>query len=103
VSKLKKVNVLTIAKFQAFLFVLLGVLAGIIYSFGGFILDALVSLDWLTTDETTGLGAGTLLAFGALVGMPIIFAAVGYVTGLVEADIYNRYAKWRGGIDLEFK
>jgi hypothetical protein len=32
----------------------------------------------MTTNETPGLGFGTVLAFGALIGMPVIFAIAGF-------------------------
>jgi hypothetical protein len=54
---------------------LLGLLCGIAYSVGGFFYDL----------ATTGLNLGTLLAFGALVGMPVIFGVVGLALGAVAA------------------
>jgi len=41
--------------------------------------------------------------FGALVGMPVIFATFGFILGLVEALLYNLFAKWFGGIELDFE
>ena len=52
-----------------------GLVCGILYAFGGALIDLL----------TVGLNAGTLMAFGALVGMPLIFAALGFVFGWVIA------------------
>ena len=46
---------------------LLGAVFGIVYAFGGLVIDAL----------TTGLNQGTALAFLALIGMPVIGAAIG--------------------------
>lgn len=99
-AKLTRINILGLAKFQTILFALLGVLAGILYSFGGLIIDVLVSLNWITTDETPGLSYGTILAFGALIGMPLISAAVGLVLGLIEAILYNMYAKLFNGFNI---
>jgi len=48
---------------------LLGLLAGILYSFGGLIIDILVSFGWITSSETPGLSYGTVFAFGALIGI----------------------------------
>jgi hypothetical protein len=101
-EKLKKIRVYPFAKFQAFLMALVGLLAGIYYSFCGLLVDGLVSLGWISNFETPGLGYGTVLAFGALIGMPLIAAAVGFVEGLVEAGLYNWTAKWFGGIKIDF-
>jgi len=61
--------------------------------FGGAIYDAL----------TIGLNLGTALAFFALIGMPISYAAFGFLLGLIEAFLYNLFTKWFGGIEMDFK
>ncbi len=104
-AKVKKINLISLAKFQAFLMLLVGLVAGILYSFGGLIIDITVSLGLIssTTAETPGLSYGTVLAFGALIGMPIIFAAFGFIAGLVEAFLYNVSSKWFGGMEMNFE
>lgn len=97
-----KLRPLSFAKFQATLFALLGLLAGVLYSVGGFAIDLFVSVGWIVSSETPGLSYGTILAFGALVGMPVISAAVGFVTGLIEATLYNLFAKRFGSPDSLF-
>jgi hypothetical protein len=102
-AKLKKLNLLSFARFQALLGALLGFVAGIMYSFGGFIIDTLVTLGWVVTTETPGLSYGSVLAFGALIGMPIIGLMAGLVTGFISAIFYNLYAKWFGGVEIDFE
>jgi hypothetical protein len=102
-TKIKTIGVLSFAKFQALLGALLGFVAGIIYSFGGLAIDALVTLGWITSSDTPGLSYGTILAFGALFGMPLIGLLAGLVLGFISALLYNQYAKWFGGISLDFK
>ena len=48
-----------------------GLALGVTYSVGGFFIDLL----------TVGLNFGTLMAFGALVGMPLISALLGFLIG----------------------
>jgi hypothetical protein len=104
-TKVEKIGVLSFAKFQAVLTSFLGLIAGILYSFGGLIIDVLVSIGWVSSASasTPGLGFGTVLAFGALIGMPIIFATFGFIIGLIEAFLYNLFARWFGGIDLDIE
>lgn len=99
---LQRIRIFAFAKFQAILMALVGLLAGILYSFGGLIIDILVSSGWITSSETPGLSYGTVLAFGALIGMPIIFAISGFLAGIVEAILYNLFAKWFGGLKIDF-
>ncbi len=104
-KKLKHIKVFAFAKFQAVLVTLLGALCGIIYSFGGLLIDALVSLELLSPEamKTPGLSHGTLLAFGALIGMPLIGAIIGFLVGIIEAILYNSFSKWFGGVAFEFE
>ena len=102
-EKIRRLDLWSFAKFQAVLGGLLVFLCGILYSFGGLIIDTLVSMDWITTSETPGLSIGTLMAFGALIGMPLIGLVVGFFTGILEALLYNALAKWFGGVSLKYE
>lgn len=99
----RKINIISFAKFHGILFAIGGLIAGILYSFGGLIIDALVSFGWITSQEISGLSYGTLLAFGALAGMPLIFAAFGFIVGLIEALLFNLFAKWLGKLSINFE
>lgn len=102
-DKIKKIRVFSFAKFQAILGALVGLICGILYSFGGLIIDVFVTFGWMASTETSGLSYGTILAFGALIGMPVIFSIAGYLLGVVEAVLYNFSAKWFGGLRLDFE
>lgn len=101
-KKISKLKIFPFALFQGILTGLLGMVCGILYSIGGFIIDSAVTLGWVSGAywETPGLSYGTLLAFGALVGMPLFFAVVGFVAGIIEAFLFNLLARWFGGINL---
>ncbi len=91
-TKTNSIGVLALAKFQAILFAFVGLAAGVVYSFGGFIFDLV----------TTGsLNLGTALAFLALIGMPLIFAVAGAVLGIFEAVLFNLLARRFGGIKID--
>jgi hypothetical protein len=104
-AKVKKLGVVSFAKLQTVILTIAGLIAGILYSFGGLIIDVLVSIGWVssTAASTPGLSFGTVLAFGALIGIPIIFASFGFIVGLIEAFIYNLFARWFGGIVLDIE
>ncbi len=68
---------------------IVGLIAGILYSVGGAIYDVLVSIGWITSVSTPGVGYGTALAFLALVGMPVTFATFGFMVGRIEVFLYN--------------
>ena len=102
-AKVRKIKVLSFAKFQTVLGALIGLIAGILYSFGGFIIDVLVTIGWVVTSETPGLSYGTVLAFGALIGMPLLGAIIGFIVGIIGALLYNLFSRWVGGIELDFE
>ncbi len=92
-AKLKKIGILSLAKLQAVIMAVAGLIAGILYSFGGLIYDIF----------TIGLNGGTALAFLALIGMPIIFAIFGFIVGAIGAILFNLVAGWFGGIEIHFE
>ena len=102
-AKLKRVGVFSSAKLLTIIMACVGLIAGIIYSFGGLIIDTLVTIGWVATSETPGLSYGTVLAFGALIGMPLMGAISGFIAGTIGAFLYNLAAKWVGGIEIDFE
>ncbi|APG59909.1 hypothetical protein [Christiangramia salexigens] len=100
---MKHIGILAFAKFQGFFGGLIGVAAGVFYSVGGFIIDSLVSLGWIDTPSTPGLSTGTILAFLALFGMPIIFAFFGFILGIAGAILFNIATRIFGKINIDFK
>lgn len=100
VARSRKIGVLSSAKLLAGLMALVGLVAGILYSFGGATIDILVSNGWVTSASTPGVGWGTALAFLALIAMPSIFATFGLVAGAIGAFLYNLVAGRVGGIGL---
>jgi len=46
---------------------------------------------------------GTALTFLALIGMPILFAAIGFMVGFIEAFLYNLFTRRIGRIELEIE
>ncbi len=102
---LKRIKIFQFALFQSILMGLIGILCGILYSFGGLLIDALVSLGILSPEmmSTQGLSFGTILAFGALIGMPVIFAIAGFLLGIVESFLYNTYTNWFGSLKIDFR
>lgn len=91
--KLKRLGVLFFAKLQGIVMAFVGLMAGILYSFGGAIYELV----------TGTLNSGTALAFFALIGMPISFGLVGFVAGAIQASLYNFLAKRFGGIETGFE
>jgi len=41
------------------------------------------------------------MGIGFMIFAPILYAFIGFITGLIGACIYNLVAKWIGGIEVE--
>ncbi len=100
-KKVKKISILSVAKLQGLLGIFIGLSCGILYSVGGLIIDIMVSLNLISSSETPGLSIGTLLAFGALIAMPIIFGVSGYILGLIEGGLFNLISPLIGGVNID--
>ncbi|MDH3480042.1 MAG: hypothetical protein OEO20_17235 [Gemmatimonadota bacterium] len=90
-AKLMRLGVFFSAKLQAIVMAFVGLIAGILYAFGGLIYELV----------TGTVNSGTALAFFALIGMPIIFALSGLIAGAIGALVYNLIAGWVGGIEMD--
>ena len=96
----RRLSLLRLARFQGRLFAVLGLACGGVYAFGGLAIDILVTLGWMNAASvhTPGLSIGTLLAFGAIVGMPLIGGVFGVLTGVVGAFLYNTSVRYIPGL-----
>lgn len=102
-KKSKKINTVALLKFQTFMGSIFGLIMGILYAFGGLVVDILVSANWINHSETPGLSHGTILAFGALIGMPIIFASLGLIIGVFETIIFTTFSKKLNWLVINFE
>ena len=91
-ARIKKIRIFFCAKLQATLMAILGLIAGMIYSVGGLIWELSAGIP---------LNLGTILAFAALLGMPALFAMVGFATGGISALLYNRATLWIEGMEID--
>lgn len=102
--EIRRLKIFPFGIFLAVIGSLLGLLCGVIYGIGGFFVDLAVSLQWLSPEqmETPGLSWGTVLALGALVGMPLIGLAAGFIAGMIGAMLYNLVMGKTGGVSADF-
>jgi hypothetical protein len=99
VTTLKRIDPLSLAKTLALFEGLLGLIIGAIF--------ALVSLFGAALGsafEDSGLPwLGALFGVGAVVFLPLIYAVIGFVAGLIVSLLYNFAARVGGGVQLELQ
>lgn len=92
---LKKVDPLSYGKIMA----IAGAVGGF---FAGLIVWVIVSTVGLWTDLPEGIpGIITIMGFAAVIIYPIIYAIIGFISGVIAAFLYNIVAGWVGGIEME--
>jgi Transmembrane domain of unknown function (DUF3566) len=96
-KKIKRVGVLSIAKFQAVMMATVGLAIGLMVYW----VQALL----LHTTTAEAPMAKLASAFGPLVIIlfPVTYGILGFVMGTVGAALYNLIARWIGGIEIELR
>jgi transmembrane protein DUF3566 len=57
-----------------------------------------------STEQSAGASAPALfvgMMFGFGIFMPIIYGVMGFIGGIIAAALYNVFARWIGGIEVE--
>jgi hypothetical protein len=88
---LKRIGILSLAKLEAILMAIFGLIMGLFYA----IFSSLLNSAEFTTETVIDFGWWGVLIF------PIFYGIMGFVTGIVGALFYNLVAKWVGGVKLE--
>jgi hypothetical protein len=78
-----------------------GIVLAILYGFLALIIAPFLLIAGLVGARAGGAGAGIGMAVFA-VAMPFLYAAIGFVFGVIGAALYNLIARWTGGLELEF-
>ena len=90
--RLKRIAPLQLGKMLALLYGILGLI------FIPFFLIMSAAASQMPAEQRAGM-----LAFGAgfAILVPFIYAAMGFIGGIIGAVLYNLVAKWIGGIEVE--
>lgn len=89
-SRIKKIGVLSLAKFYTLFMAVMGLILGILVT----VLNKFVASAEIPQISATGY-------LTAIILFPIIYGIMGFVMGLLLAWIYNLVAKLIGGIEIE--
>lgn len=85
----KKIDIMSMAKVEAIICAIFGLILGIIIALFGGIVGS------LSGSSMGGWGVG------AIIIVPILYGIIGFISGAIGAVIYNLAAGWVGGIEIE--
>jgi hypothetical protein len=92
-TKLKKIGIMSVAKFSGIYGLLIGLIGGIFV--------AVISMIGTTGPDLGALGF--VFGFGAIIALPIFYGISGFIGGIISAFLFNIIAKMAGGIEMHFK
>jgi hypothetical protein len=98
--RIKRIDVLSLAKIYAVMGAVIGLIIGIIYGLFTIVFGAMM----MGLGQKEGLAAGggsIVIGLVMIVAFPIIYAIGGFIGGAIGALIYNLFAKMVGGIEIE--
>ncbi len=91
---LKHVGVVSCGKMLGAIYLIIGLIAGAIFS--------LISLLGAAA-APEGHGLPAIFGVGAIVLFPLFYGAIGFIGGIIVAALYNLFAGWLGGIELNLQ
>ena len=99
---LKKIDIMSFAKFQTILMAMIGLLIGIMVAFFGFIFQAFAGR--FIEEGASDFGMfGMGLGLAALFILPLLYAVMGFIVGVIGGALFNLVCKISGGIKVELE
>ncbi|MCY7344644.1 MAG: hypothetical protein LH614_00330 [Pyrinomonadaceae bacterium] len=98
--RIKKLGILSVAKMYAAIFLVISLLISIPYGLIIMVFGAAM----MGTGQRAGLaaGGGSIIAgLAVMIILPIVYSAMGFVGGAIGALLYNLFAGFVGGIEIE--
>lgn len=82
-----------------------GKIVGVFYGLLGLLVIPvmlMMVLAGLAQNDAGGAAPMIIIGLLAIVGIPLMYGAIGFVWGIIVAAVYNLLAGWIGGLELEF-
>lgn len=93
-TKIQHIGVMSVAKVAAIIYLVIGLIAGLIFSIG-------VLLGSMSASSDFPIASGMFFAVVTLVLTPLLYAVLGFIMGAIAAAVYNVAAKAIGGIEMD--
>jgi len=93
---LKRIGPLSFAKLSGFVYAVMGLIFGVLLAFVSF-------LGGGATGGAGGPVLGAIFGVGAVIILPILYGALGFLGSLLAAALYNWAAGLLGGIEIDME
>jgi hypothetical protein len=95
---IRRIGVLSLGKISAAIHGAIGLVLGVIFALASLIGGA---MGQAARDASVPPALSMLFGFAAIIFMPLIYAVLGFVIGILSAFVYNAVAKLAGGVELD--
>ncbi len=100
---IKRFGVFSVAKMQALLMFVIGLIIGVIYGLVFMIFGAAISAMAPNADQAMG-GVGSVVGgIVIMIVIPVFYSVIGFIGGMIGALVYNLAAGIVGGIKFELE
>ncbi len=102
--RIRKLGILSLAKIYAVMMLVMSLLISIPYGLFIIIFALIGGAGAGQTDGFAGLavgGGGIIIGLLVMIGLPIMYAILGFIVGAIGALIYNIFAGLVGGVEIE--
>lgn len=93
---IQRVGIMSLARLLAAIYGLFGLIWGIVFTVG-----ALVGFGISEEVAKTASWLGPFFGVGAVIVVPVVYAIMGYLSGLVAGWAFNNAAETMGGLHVE--
>ncbi|MGA9303785.1 MAG: hypothetical protein WBW31_00135 [Candidatus Sulfotelmatobacter sp.] len=100
---IKSVGVLSVAKILGLIYGCMGLIVAPFFLLMGLMGSAFGQQQNSPLAGAFGVGFGVGFGIGLAVLAPLLYGAMGFVMGAIGALLYNLFAKWVGGFELEIE
>jgi len=100
----RRIGVLSLAKMQALLMFVIGLILGVLYGVIFMIFGAAIMASTRGQEGALGGGISTIVVgLVMMIGIPIFYGVLGFIVGLISGFVYNLAAGVVGGIKLDLE
>lgn len=102
--RIKKLGILSVGKIYAVMMLVMSLLISIPYGLFIIIFSVIGGASAGSQDGIAGLmvgGGGIIFGLVVMIGIPILYAIMGFIGGILSALVYNIFAGMVGGVEIE--
>src|SRR5262245_33790015 len=101
--RIKRIGIGSAAKLSGAIYGALGLIFGLIFGLFSLVGMGLASRIAADSAEAPPAFLGALFGVGAIVLFPLLYGVMGFIMGAISAALYNLFAGWVGGLEVDLE